>query len=93
MSFWNYLDRLRQEPEEKRRMILWWTTSVITLLIMALWLLSWRFTYSPTVPLQSSLATSTSATATSTGSELESSAWEDFKLRMTKGWQTLTKTK
>ena len=93
MSFWNYLDRLRQEPEEKRRMILWWTTSVITLLIMALWFLSWRFTYSPTVPLESPVASSTSAVVGTTDSETGSRAWADFKLRMIKGWQTLTKTK
>ena len=90
MSFWSYLENLRQEPEEKRRLILWWATSVITLLIITGWLLSWNLAYPPEIPLESSVATSTVATSTEM---IAPSAWENFKIRMIKGWQTLTKTK
>lgn len=82
MAFWDYIEKLRQEPEEKRRAILWWSTTLITLLIVLIWLLSWRWSLAPVdVP-----ETSTSTVAIVS----ENNSWlGNIKLSIITGWQSL----
>lgn len=80
MSWVEYLDRLRQEPEEKRRRVLWMATGTITAVIVFCWLLSWGY-WSP-IPA-----------ASQSGERQDWSTWlSEVKLKIITGWQTL-KTK
>lgn len=79
VDWWAYLDKLRAEPEEKRRALRWWSASLLTLIILGLWLLVWRSTADYQAPMTQAIE--------------QTGVWAEIKLRIVTGWKTLIKTK
>lgn len=84
-SVFDYLDAVRQKPEAVRRRILWWSTSLLTLVVLLLWLVGWQI---------SNRVNPVSRQATTETEPPPLTLVETFKqipVRIKTGWQTIFK--
>lgn len=90
MTWVEYLEQVRQKPEEERWTILWVVMAVLMLIVLTVWFLTWNFSVTPeSAPAPAQDAVEVTEEAPSTWQE----GLTNIKLRINTGWKNLIKTK